>query len=1277
MLEAAKFGDPVIGIDIHMVLVPAPPAPAPIPTPLPHPFVGVVFDPLGALLGAALSLAFGGGGPVLINFMPCGNTGTEVKGVPHFPTPPGVSFAPNDIPSNDGTLIFGSKTVTMAGSSIARLTDMVMTCNFPINLPTSVCMAVPMGAPVLVGGPPSLDIMAAVTKAIRTRWFSDLLHRISGGRFSKIICFLTGHPVDVMTGELLTDDVDFELPGPLPLRFERSYCSRSAREGPLGKGWAHSLDMWVHEDDWRLVVRLADGRERHHGRLPEGASLWDDADRYDLERTPWGYCLTTAEGVTYSFAKVEGARVTHPLVRVSDHLGRVIRLQYACGQLDEVTDCAGRALRFEHHPDGRLAAVRVKRPGDGGARWMTLARYEYDREGMLSAAFDALGLPYRYEYRGGVMVKETDRNGLNFYFEYDANHPEGWCTRTWGDGGLYDHRLTYDKGRHVTLVDDSRGGREHYFGNAAGLVVKRIDPEGGAWKYEWDARYRKVAEEDPLGLRAEWGYDARGHKVFERDPAGGETRWAYDDRGHLVERVDPAGRPWRREYDARGLIARSTDPGGGAYTYRHDARGNLVEVCDPTGKRLTLRYDAADNVVEGTDWEGAATTRAYDDLGNLTRMRDPLGRETTLTHDARGQVIAMAWPDGARVTREYDGEGNLTREVDEGGRTRRFRYRGFGRLVESVEPDGATVRYEYDTEENLVAVVNERGERATFGVDLVGRRVRERGFDGRVTRRRYDRAGRCVEVVDGRERVTRLERDALGRVVSRKHPDGAVCRYEYGADGLLARASSPDCDVRFERDAVGRVVRETVGDRAVEVRYDAAGRRVGRSTSLGHRALYVYDGNGRLRGVELDPDASWMSWTSGAVEPTSRPRRPWVIGIDRDAVGAEVARSAPGDVRLRWDRDDIGRSRALTMQRGDEQVFARGYLWQPGPLLEGVVEPERGATRFERDLRGRVVAAHRPDGTTLRRALDEAGNPFRSLERDDREYGPGGVLRQSDGARVVHDADGRLVERIVPDGRRWRYTWDGIGQLRAVVGPDGVATTFAYDALGRRVRKTAGERATAYVWDGHDLVHEVPDGASAVTWVFEPGEFVPLARVDAGGRFMVVTDPVGAPVALVDEAGEIAWQAQLDLYGVAQTDVARTACPWRFPGQYEDPETGLYYNRTRYYDASLGRYISQDIVGLLGGTNPYGYVADPYGEVDPFGLAGCPKDAQRKVRKGQGPRGISRIDSPKVKGEQWHAHLGPGEGSTAVNLDGTMKHGSASEITGEVRKFLRDHGWNL
>jgi RHS repeat-associated protein len=102
---------------------------------------------------------------------------------------------------------------------------------------------------------------------------------------------------------------------------------------------------------------------------------------------------------------------------------------------------------------------------------------------------------------------------------------------------------------------------------------------------------------------------------------------------------------------------------------------------------------------------------------------------------------------------------------------------------------------------------------------------------------------------------------------------------------------------------------------------------------------------------------------------------------------------------------------------------------------------------------------------------------------------------------------------------------------------------------------------------------------------------------------------------LMTEAGKLAWKAQLDIYGVPREEHAgiedsdATENPWRYPGQYEDRETGLYYNRFRYYDPEAGRYISEDPIGLRGGLSQYGYVHDPLWWTDAGGLAGNPADA--------------------------------------------------------------------
>jgi RHS repeat-associated protein len=1239
MSQAAKFFDVVLGVDLHMVMVPTPAGP--VPTPLPHPFTGIVFDPVGAAVGAVM-----GGGAVLVNGLPAANTGTAVKAViKHIPTPPGVSFAPNDIPGNEGTLVTGSKTVSFGGASAARFGSMVSSCNFPLNLPTSVCMAVPMGKPVIVGGPTAMDWMAAATTAIRTKWFSDALHKLlkPGKWLSKVICFLTGHPVDVMSGRVLADAVDFELLGPIPIVFERNYDSRDRYEGPLGPAWHHPLDVSVHETykfQPILKVRLPDGRESpHEGALGVGESVWDPIDRYTLLRTKKGYRLTFWNGITYHFEPVAGAHVTHPLVKITDRCDNAVELRYAGGRLVQVIDSIGRRLDFESK-DGRLRAIRLRmRDGDR----LDLVHYEYDAEGRLAAAYDPAGHASRYAYKGGVLVKETNRNGLSFHFEYQWYNPDGWCTRTWGDGGIYDRRITYDEAGHVTLVDDSRGGRTHYYGNPAGLVDRMVDPMGVETRYEWHPQqYQKTAEIDGLGNRTEWAYDDRGNLALERDALGHETRWKYNDLNVPTERIDAAGGVWKREYDSRGTLVRTVNPLGEVTRFKHDRRGNLVDIEDAKGRHVLLRYTEVGELREVVDAEGHATAVDLDDRGLPVRHVSALGGETRIQRDACGRPVAMKRPDGSVVRMAYDPEGNLTEHTDALGNVTRYRYGGFNKLVARLDPAGGVVQYARDKEDDVIAVVNEAGERYELERDVAGRVAKERGFDGRVLEVRYDRAGRCNEMVNAQEKRTKIERDARGRVVKqlvpRKPvlgdplPEGEGYEYAYDALGGLVRAKNDACEVVFTRDALGRVLEErslplapkaetneiaalhaamtgmvsetpALGDMTpiqIASRYDAAGDRVGRRTSLGHETSYDFDANGDLAGVTFGTGALWDvdALTAGAST-----RAPWRATFARDALGNEAERRLPGGVTSRWEREAMGRPRAQRLVHRGAPMGAVGYRWRSAEQLAGLIDTQAGATWFEHDARGYLVSATRPDGSVQHRAPDAVGNVFRSAARDDRVYAKGGRLEEAGGVRYVHDADGQLVEKVLPDGRSWKYAWDLAGQLVEVTRPDGQRVSFAYDALGRRVRKTFAGRATRYVWDGNDLVHELADEAAAVTWVFEPGTFAPLAKEEGGKRYGVVVDHLGAPRMMADEAGALAWKAQLDVYGVAHNDVAATGCPWRWPGQYEDQETGLYYNWFRYYDPETGRYVAQDPIRLLGGPCLYGYAPDPLTLIDPFGLA--------------------------------------------------------------------------
>jgi uncharacterized protein RhaS with RHS repeats len=81
------------------------------------------------------------------------------------------------------------------------------------------------------------------------------------------------------------------------------------------------------------------------------------------------------------------------------------------------------------------------------------------------------------------------------------------------------------------------------------------------------------------------------------------------------------------------------------------------------------------------------------------------------------------------------------------------------------------------------------------------------------------------------------------------------------------------------------------------------------------------------------------------------------------------------------------------------------------------------------------------------------------------------------------------------------------------------------------------------------------------TWVFEEGSFRPAAKLTKDKKYSIVTDCPGAPAQMYDEKGQAVWDTHLDIYGKVRTfaGCSLSDCPFRYQGQYEDAETGLYY----------------------------------------------------------------------------------------------------------------------
>jgi len=1007
------------------------------------------------------------------------------------------------------------------------------------------------------------------------------------------------------------------------LVFERVWYSTSTYVGPLGHGWHHSYDAGLYADADAVLYRTPDGRIVDLQPLDPGGEYYERMERLTVARDEAGYRLRDADGLTYRYAPVSNgqpeALVTYALTDVVSRAGHRVSLSYDDrGRLVELVDSGGRSVRFEHDERGQITAMTAPHPDRPGERF-PVARYGYDELGNLVSMTDALGRVFRYAYLGRLLVAETDRTGLSFYFEYDGTDEHARCVRTWGDGGIYDHRLRYEPG--LTTVVNSLGHATRHE-HEGGLVVRRVDALGGQWLTRFEY-HQPVEQTDPLGRVTIREYDQRGNEIRTMMPDGAVVLARFDERDLPVAATDAVGGRWAWAYDDAGLLTERRDPLGRTWTFGYTG-GLLTSMADPAGGLTRLRFDEQGSVAQFTAPDGGSVGWRRDALGRPVTVTDPLGNEQRRAYDLASRVLRVDEPDGNVRELSYDGEGNLLRAVDRLYDVA-FAYQGMGRLASRTQA-GTTVRFEYDTEEQLTGIVNEHGHVYRFDHGPTGEVTAERGFDGVMRLYERDVVGRVVSVRRASGVVSRYRYDDADRVVEVEHSDGSVERFGYRPDGALMSADNGTGTVAFERDLLGRVTMEFQGPHWVASQYDPLGLRVRMRSSLGADQTIERNVMGDVTAV------SAAGFTAQ---------------FTRDALGQELTRDLPGSVHARWHRDRLGRPVRQEIRAVAGAVRDRTYDWDVDDRLRGITDSMTGPIAYQHDALGQLSSARYPDGRVELRMPDAVGNLFRTNDRTDRTYGPAGQLLESTddtGRRIryTYDPEGNLTSKQASDGETWTYHWNPTGHLAEVVRPDRSVVSFTYDALGRRTSKTYRGQTTHWVWDGNVPLHEWVEGTlqptpvligvpaagvatqreamlteylqrgppergttdSPITWLFEPDTFAPLARLADGRRESIITDHLGTPITLLDDTGTPTWNATLTTWGNPTPTTGQPwRCPFRWPGQYEDPETGLHYNRFRYYDPGTGQYTSQDPIGLAGGENACTYPLDPLTAIDPYGLA--------------------------------------------------------------------------
>jgi RHS repeat-associated protein len=1073
---------------------------------------------------------------------------------------------------------------------------------------------------------------------------------------------------------MVLPQTDLTLPGDLPLVLRRYFNSSYTSGRWFGPKWSSTLDQRLEVDAQGVVFVAEEGMLLTYPHPAPGLPVLPErGPRWPLDRVADGYTVTAPEsGRVWHFEDQTDSLAV--LRQIDDRNGNWITIDHdAEGTPRSVEHSCGYRVNLTTQ-DGRITGLHLAhREQDGGDE--TVLRYGYT-DGHLTEVTNSSGTPLRFETdERGRITAWIDTNDSRFTYVYDD---QDRCIEQWGEAGHVHSRFAYSDpdpatGTHVTTLTDSHGHQTHYLINERSQVISETNPLGATTHYVRDRYNRLLSRTDPLGHTTAFTYDDAGNLTEIVRPDGRRTTAVYNDLGLPTKIVDTDGSVTRHEYDARGNRTSATDPAGRTTHYSYDTTGHLSVVTDPLGNTTRVRCNPAGQPIEVTDPLGAVTRYQYDAFGRTTAITDPLGAVTRLEWSVEGKLTRRTDPDGAQERWTYDGEGNCTTHTDQIGGVTRFEYTHFDLLTARTGPDGVRYEFEHDPTLCLTQVTNPQGLTWTYEYDAAGRLIRETDFDDRVQLYTHDAAGRLVSRTNPLGQTIAFERNELGQV-TRKNADGKVTTYAYDFTDQLAQAANDDATLTLLRDRQGRLVSESVNGRTLRHRYDEAGRRTSRTTPTGTESTWTYDVMGN---------------------PTVLTTHGHTLTFTHDALGRETSRHL-GEVTFTNAYDAVGRLSTQTVNGpADRLVQHRAYTYRPDGYVTRIDDHLGGTRRYGLDPTGRVTTV-RAANWSESYAYDAAGN---QTNADWPEVHPGAEargLRTYEGTRITragairyeHDAAGRITlrqkTRLSRKPDTWRYTWDAEDRLASVITPDGTLWRYHYDPLARRIDKQRlaadGETVVEQVdftWDGTTLCEQTTraeelsnpvsltwnhDGLRPLTQVERiTSEYAPQCEIDSR-FFAIATDLIGSPTELLCADGDIAWRTRSSLWGnITWTTDSTAFTPLRFPGQYQDPESGFHYNHFRQYDPHSGRYASPDPLGLEPAPNPTSYVDNPQVISDPLGLKPC------RIR-------VSPVASDwATKGA--HVHVGADEVSIYVDKDGNfagkpirLRNGLASDSS--VRKAV-------
>jgi RHS repeat-associated protein len=906
------------------------------------------------------------------------------------------------------------------------------------------------------------------------------------------------------------------------------------------------------------------------------------------------------------------------MTKAVDRFANTTILWYTDTLLTSIVDPMGRQIQVGYTA-GKLASATVL-PGSG--------------QRTTSFLMDA----------SGRLIRVQDPDTYSDSLAYQAGGP-GLLATVWNRARArtdvaYDpmNRLASITAPAITTFDGTLGRPVAFFRSADAAAwqpalagTSEVDRKGGLAPDTVWAVLSDSSTFDPATVRMR--VDSRGAPLAVVDPYGATTTFTRDTASRATRVVQPNGHRVDYTYTnflltkmVDATLARTEDY---AYTTRNDlatVRGNSVP-------RDFLYYDGTDGGPAGAlKKEYVGNTAFYptitnatlvawhkpDGRGRDTVVTDSLGHATRMTYDATwGSTLTTKDPGGNLTRVHYDALGRVdTSWAPLSGKTS-VAYGLLNQVLSQRTPFGYTTQLQYDPATlALVRLVDPKGQVSKWQYNALGQLTIQHDVADttRADTLKYDLRGQLRQRVTRRSEAIALTYDRVGRLLTRSGPGFAPDSFRYDPNGLWSVAVNAYAYDSTTLNAAGQT--EGFTERVHGTTWNGAQwyDLYKRPTTLifGNAALgyqmynsYRYSASTGMLDTLCLFNYNCMSVVrNGDGQPTTLKYGTWSVTQTYSAthqLSGQVFPTALSGFTQTIGRDSLDRVTSLTF--GIARMFTYDTL---GRLLNAC------------DKQGTASCINEFGGTGNAFSYDAAGN------RTDggAVLGAGNRVTTFRGWTVSYDVVGQVASKYPnpynPATVR-RYVWDALGCLTAVtLGADTVAR-FRYDALGRRVLKVTGTTAPDSLWFVYNagaqvLVDLGGNGAANVVraeYGYAPGgdQVLTVRQPGTGLDGVLLLDPMIGSVRGVAAASGLMKKdyrttlAAANPWGTTPVDTG-AVLRYRWAGREYDPETELYYMRARYYDPQLGRFLSEDPIGIEGGLNLYAYAGDePVNRADPFGEA--------------------------------------------------------------------------